>query len=57
MVETTKVYDVIYLKYGIKFHYLIHALEHYDLKNDEEIIAFEKAMQMETKRAQEEKMK
>jgi hypothetical protein len=44
MVETTKVYDVIYLKYGIKFHYLIHALEHYDLKNDEEIIAFEKAM-------------
>lgn len=42
MVETTKIYDTIYLKYGLKFHYLIHALEHFKLNEDEEIMAYEK---------------
>jgi len=57
MVETTKIYDTIYLKYGTKFHYLIHAVEHYELYKDEDIGAMEKSMMMEQKRAQEDKMK
>ena len=57
MVETTKIYDTIYLKYGTKFHYLIHALEHYELNKDEDIGAMEKQILMEQKRAQEDKMK
>jgi hypothetical protein len=47
------VLDHIYITYGTKLHYLMHALEHYDLLDDKEIKTFEKSMQMEEKRAME----
>lgn len=53
IIGKTRVLDHIYITYGTKLHYLMHALEHYDLLDDKEIKTFEKSMQMEEKRAME----
>ena len=53
LLEKTKILDKIYLDYGVKYQYLLHALKHHDLENDEEIQTYVKAMGMEAKKAQE----
>ena len=37
MVERTKIYDSLYLKYGLKLNYLSKAYDFYDLSNDQDI--------------------
>ena len=37
MVERTKIYDSLYLKYGLKLNYLMKAYDFHDLANDPDI--------------------
>jgi hypothetical protein len=53
VIGKTKILDHLYIKYGVKLHYLIHAFEHYNLGNDPEVETFHKSMNMEEKRAME----
>ena len=40
MIETTKIMDYIYLKYNnLQYPDLQHAVKHYDLDNDDDVIA------------------
>ena len=57
LMERTKVLDTIYLKYGTKLNYLLHAIEHYGLKEDNDIKTLEASFTMkhEQQRQQQEK--
>lgn len=55
LIERNKILDEIYIKHGIKFHYLVHAMEHHGLdKDDTEITTYKKSLILEQKRAQQE---
>ena len=47
MVERTKIYDSLYLKYGLKLNYLMKAYDYHDLANDSEIKETEQSYRMQ----------
>lgn len=47
LIERTKVLDIIYIKYGVKFQYLNYAYEFYQLDDDQDIRAFEISLKVE----------
>lgn len=56
-IEGTKIHDMIMIKYGIKAHYLASAIEHYDLKDDEDIKNLQESFKKEFEQRQAENKK
>ena len=54
MMERTKVFDTIYIKYGTKMNYLQHAYEFHELKNDEDIKTLEASFTMQAEQKKQE---
>lgn len=57
MIERTKVIDTIYIKYGTKLNYLMHALEHHGLKDDEDIKTLELSFTMKAEQQNQQQQK
>lgn len=53
LIEKTKILDEIYLKHKVKLHYLMHAVKHYELDKDEDVMTTAQAIVMQGKRAME----
>lgn len=51
--EKNKVYDDIYIRHGVKFHYLEHAAEHYKLGDDDDVKELVNSLKMRAQQAQE----
>lgn len=50
--------DALYIKYGTKLHYLISAVAHYKLENDQDILDFSRSQKLlqEKRNAEHEKL-